>query len=181
MGNVMKRFLSLILLIFIFYSMNFINVKSNSLSVDLTPEEIQFIQDNPEIRLGIDNDFPPYEFVDVDNIYKGICADYVALIEKYTGLNFVIPFPELTWFEVYNKAKDTDELDALACIGITDERIELFDFSEPYVAYERAIFSNTEVTTSYSLEDLPDISVGVQNNSSHHSFLLSETSITATT
>ena len=181
MCEFMKKILSFILLILIFNSLIFTTVKSNAFLVDLTPEEVEFLQNNTEIRLGIDNDFPPYEFVDIDDVYKGICADYVALIEHYTGIDFVIPFPALTWTEVYDKAKETDEIDALACIGVTDERKEFFDFSEPYVAYERAIFSNTEETTTYSLEDLPNISVGVQKNSSHHSFLLDETSITPTT
>ena len=61
---------------------------------------------------------------------------------------------------------------------MTSERTAFFDFSDPYVAYERAIFSNSEKTTEYSLDDLEDISVGVQSNSSHYSFLLSETFVT---
>ena len=61
----MKKILSFILLILIFNSLIFTTVKSNAFLVDLTPEEVEFLQDNPEIRLGIDNDFPPYEFVDI--------------------------------------------------------------------------------------------------------------------
>lgn len=152
-------------------------VKSEDQVVSLTDEEIQFIADHPEIKIGVDNKFQPYEFIDIDGKYKGICADYVELIERNTGLNFVIPYPELSWAEVYDKAKITKELDVLACIGITTERLAYFDYSEPYVAFERAIFSNSEQTTEYSLDDLPNINVGVQNNSSHNSFLLSETSI----
>lgn len=174
----MKKILSVILLFLIFFSINYTNVSSYTLSIELTPEEIQFIEDNPEIRLGVDNRFQPYEFIDIDGEYKGICADYVALIETYTGLNFVIPFPELTWTEVFNKAKVTDEIDVLACIGVTTERLEYFDFSDPYYGYERAIFSNKNANTAFSLEDLPNLSVGVQSNSSHNSFLLSETSVT---
>ena len=179
--EIMKKILSSILFIFILYSMSFTTVKSEDPLVDLTLEEIQFLEEHTEIRLGVDNKFKPYEFVDIDGEYKGICADYVALIEYYTTLNFVIPYPNLPWTSVYTKAKDTRDLNALACIGVTTERSDYFDYSEPYVAFERAIFSNSVPTTEYTLEDLPDISVGVQNNSSHNSYLLSETSVTPTT
>ncbi len=173
----MRKIMILSLIILNFSLFNFISVDSSGPTVSLTAEEQQFILDHPEIKLGVDNRFKPYEFIDIDGVYKGICADYVELIERNTGLNFVIPYPELDWTEVYDKAKVTRELDLLACIGITTERMEYFDYSEPYVAFERAIFSNSEHSTEYTLEDLPDITVGVQNNSSHNSFLLSETTV----
>lgn len=177
----MKKLLILVLFVFCLYSTDFMKVRSITPTADLTDEEYEFLDDNPEIKLGVDNKFHPYEFIDIDGDYKGICADYVHLIEIKTGLNFDIPFPELSWTDVYNKAKSTDELDALACIGVTAERIDYFDFSVPYVAYERAIFSNSQESTSYELDDLSDLRVGVQGNSSHHSFLLTETSVTIIT
>ncbi len=168
-------FLTVILLLTVVFCFTPVNGASSIL--DLTQEEIQFIDNNPEILLGIDNSFIPYEFIDSDNIYKGICADYVKLIEDKTGLNFVIPFPDSPWLEVYDKAVDK-ELDALACIGITERRAEVFNFSESYVSFERAIISNTSNSNKYDIGDLDNIRVGVQGNSSHYSYLVSETDVT---
>ena len=35
-----------------------------------------------------DPDFVPFEFIDADSEYRGISADFLALISKKTGLRF---------------------------------------------------------------------------------------------
>ena len=37
-------------------------------------------------HLGVDPTFVPYEFIDSDGLYKGIAADYIALICEKDGL-----------------------------------------------------------------------------------------------
>lgn len=94
--------------------------------LNLTPEEQAFLREHPMIRLGVDPTFVPYEFIDLDGTYKGIAADYIALIEKRTGLNMVIT-PGLTWAEAYDAAVK-GEIDALPCVGQTPEREKYFLF-----------------------------------------------------
>jgi ABC-type amino acid transport substrate-binding protein len=49
-------------------------------SISWTEDELAFMKDNPVIRLGVDPGFVPFEFIDEDDQYKGIAADYLALI-----------------------------------------------------------------------------------------------------
>ena len=78
--------------------------------IELTQEEQAFIQAHPVIRLGVDPNFVPYEFFDTDGVYKGIAADYIALICERTGLTMQVQ-EGLTWTEAYEKAV-RGELDA---------------------------------------------------------------------
>lgn len=144
---------------------------ASSPSLDLTPEEKTFIAEHPEIRLGVDPKFIPYEFIDTDGVYKGIAADYIKLISQRTGLTMTVA-PDLTWPEAYEKAV-IRELDALPCIAQTREREKHFLFTQPYYTFQRVIYIKEDNTSINSLDDLKDETIAVQKDSSHHSFLLS--------
>jgi signal transduction histidine kinase/CheY-like chemotaxis protein/HPt (histidine-containing phosphotransfer) domain-containing protein len=137
--------------------------------LDLTPEEQAFLQEHPMIRLGVDPTFVPYEFIDSDGTYKGIAADYIALIEARTGLNMVIT-TGLTWAEAYDAAVK-GEIDVLPCVGQTPEREKYFLFTDGYFTFHRAVFYNEETKGINRLEDLYGKTVAVQINSSHHSYM----------
>lgn len=137
--------------------------------LNLTQAERDFIREHPVIRLGVDPSFVPYEFIDLDGTYKGITADYIALISERTGLNMVVT-PGLTWAEAYEKAVQ-GEIDVLPCVGQTAEREKYFLFSEGYFTFHRAVFLNEETKGINRLEDLYGKTVAVQINSSHHSFM----------
>lgn len=171
----MKKLLFvLLILISVFFLDNIIIVSSKT--VLLTPEELQFLEEHPVITLGVDIAFMPYEFVDTDGVYKGISADYIALIEENTGANFELYSYELEWTEIYDLALN-NEIDVLPCIGITEERREFFLYSDPYITFQRVLYSNDTSTIDYGLDDLENIKVGVHANTVHHNFLVSELGI----
>jgi len=138
-------------------------------NLDLTIEERAFLRDHPVIHLGVDPAFVPYEFIDSDGTYKGIAADYIALIQERTGLNMVVT-TGLTWTEAYEKAVN-GEIDVLPCVGQTAEREKYFLFSEGYFTFHRAVFFNEETKGINRFEDLYGKTVAVQMNSSHHSYM----------
>ncbi|MDD3931926.1 MAG: transporter substrate-binding domain-containing protein, partial [Eubacteriales bacterium] len=80
-------------------------------STNWTEDELSFMNDHPVIRLGVDPGFVPFEFIDDDGEYKGITADYLALISEKTGLQFEV-VQGLTWPQAYDKAL-TGYVDAL--------------------------------------------------------------------
>lgn len=67
-------------------------------SLELTPEEQAWLTAHPELRLGVDNSWPPFEFIDDEQHYQGLAADYVALIEQRLPikLNVAPPPPRAT-------------------------------------------------------------------------------------
>ena len=140
-----------------------------SVQASLTAEEQAFIAKHPVIELGVDPSFIPYEFFDADGKYKGIAADYIALICQRTGLNMKVS-TDLTWPEAYKKAVNK-QLDVLPCVVKTAERSKYFLFSDSYIAFQRVIFVNKDNTSIKSFDDLIHQKIAVQENSSHNSFL----------
>ena len=49
-----------------------------ALSLELTPDEQTWLAEHPQLNLGVDRDWPPYEFIDSDAHYQGLAADYSA-------------------------------------------------------------------------------------------------------
>ncbi len=143
--------------------------------IQLTQEEQDFIRNNPVIHLGVDPTFVPYEFIDTDGQYKGIAADYIALICEKTGLQMEVR-EGLTWTEAYEKAVK-GELDVLPCVAQTAERERYFLFSDTYFTFQRAIFVNEDIKDIRSFDDLPGKTIAVQMNSSHHSYMTQFTDI----
>lgn len=138
-------------------------------SLDLTPEEEAFIRQHPTIYLGVDPTFVPYEFIDSDGQYKGIAADYIALISEKTGLTMTV-VQGLTWAEAYEKAVN-GEIDVLPCVAETAEREKYFLFSDTYFTFQRAVFLNENTKGVNTFADLSGRTVAVQINSSHHSYM----------
>jgi len=142
----------------------------------LTDDELAFLEEHPTIKLGVDPEFIPYEFFDSDGVYKGISADYLALISEETGLTFEIG-QDMTWSEAYESAVER-KLDALPCVSKTTQREKYFLFSDPYISFQRVIFVSNNNTDIKSFEDLYGKQVAVQRNSSHHSYLAEYSQIT---
>ena len=146
-----------------------------SAEISLTQDEISFVDNHPIIRLGVDPGFVPFEFIDRDGGYKGIAADYLSLISERTGIQFEI-VNDLSWPEAYDKALSGD-IDVLPAISKTDEREKYFLFSEPYYYFKRVIVTRDSDTDISGIADLEGLTVAVQRNSSHHSYLLSNPKI----
>ncbi|MFA7574621.1 MAG: transporter substrate-binding domain-containing protein [Arcobacteraceae bacterium] len=171
----MKKILSLLFVALILsvtivdYCFSQNSIAENKIS--WTQGEITFMEEHPLIQLGVDPKFVPFEFFDEDGEYKGITADYLSLISERTGLKFEIA-RGLTWPEAYDMAL-SGALDALPAVSKTEEREKYFLFSQPYFHFKRVIVTQNTDTGIADIDDLDGLTVAVQRNSSHHSYLLS--------
>ncbi len=138
--------------------------------IDWTGEEMAFMEEHPVIRLGVDPQFLPFEFIDENGEHKGIAADYLDIVSAKTNLKFELQ-KGLTWPKAYDKAL-AREIDILPAIGKTEEREKHFIFSEPYYYFKRVIATKDSDVHISSIEDLKGLTVAVQRNSSHHSYML---------
>lgn len=163
--KILRRALFCIIIVLAFSSISI----ALSTEPDFTEEEKQFISEHPVIRLCVDPEFVPYEFIDTDGIYKGIAADYVKIISEKTGIQMVVE-NELTWAEAYEAVVEK-RLDVLPCIAKTVQREQYFLFSEPYIDFQRVIVVQNTNQTIKDMNDLYNAKVAVQTNSSHHGFL----------
>ena len=143
--------------------------------IQLTEEEKRWIEAHPEIRLGVDPEFAPFEYIE-DERYLGMASDYVKLLNQRLRLNLTI-VQGLTWDGAVEKAK-SKEVDALPAVGITQERKEFLIYSKPYLNFQRVIITRADKPFIVGLSDLANERVAVQKNSSHHGYLLENSAIT---
>ncbi|MBN1676363.1 MAG: transporter substrate-binding domain-containing protein [Kiritimatiellae bacterium] len=142
--------------------------------VSLTGEEREWLKAHSVIRLGVDPQFAPFEFVTEDGRYAGIASSYVSMIGGKLGVEFRVE-PGLSWKEAVQRA-ERGEIDVLPCVGITEGRKQYFLYSKPYLSFPRVIITQTESDVR-SLDDLRHLRVGVQVDSSHHGFVQEQTQL----
>ncbi len=145
------------------------------MDIHLTKSEKKWLKEHPEIRIGIDKAFPPFEYITQKNQYTGASSDYVNLIMKKLGIKFVLREPELSWRKTIEKA-EKHEIDVLPCVGVTTARKKHFLYSRPYLIFPRVIITRSEETVR-DMDSLKGKKVGVQRKSSHHDYIINKTSV----
>jgi diguanylate cyclase (GGDEF)-like protein/PAS domain S-box-containing protein len=98
--------------------------------LNLTATEKAWLNAHPVIRVGMDPDYAPYEWVDKDGQYVGLAVDYLRRMEPVLGVRFDIVKGK-SWVEAIEMSK-RGELDLLSSIVKTPERAKFLAFSEPY-------------------------------------------------
>lgn len=67
---------TLFFLFFLFFSLNtFAQEKTDSIAYILTQDEKDWLALNPIIKVGVDKDYAPYEWLE-NGSYKGVAIDY---------------------------------------------------------------------------------------------------------
>ncbi|BBP42532.1 hypothetical protein THMIRHAT_02780 [Thiosulfativibrio zosterae] len=126
---------------------NFIFNDSNYL---FTPEELNYLKDNPVIRVGSDPDWEPFEFVNDQQQPSGVSVEYFKLFEKQLGVKFEFNTTK-TWSEVVEGAKK-GEYDIYSCAVATPERKKYMNFTAPYLSFPMVLIggANAPYIEDYS-------------------------------
>lgn len=136
--------------------------------VQLSSAERHWLAEHPQITLGSDYRWPPFDFVDKHGKHAGLSADYVKLIEQRTGLK--INVRSGVWAEILAQMK-RGELDGLACAVKTEERTAYLDFSKPYLAVPTVIIVPQDNQRIKELSDLYGKTVSINKGSYMHDWL----------
>ena len=139
-------------------------------TVNLSPKEWQWLQQNPKIRLGIDQNFAPYEWLDENDEYKGITADYIRILETRLGVHFDIINGKQSWPDLLKAAKE-NKLDILFSLIKTPERATYLDFTEPYFISPAIIVTGQAQGYIGSLQRLNGKKVAIQKGHSTQELL----------
>ncbi|MCU0919111.1 MAG: transporter substrate-binding domain-containing protein [Burkholderiaceae bacterium] len=124
-----------------------------------TPQERAWLALHPVIRVGIDPQWAPVEFVDASGGTRGMTLTYLERIGGMLGVRFeVVPSP--SWSEALHKLSRR-ELDLLPAIAANPERLAQMHITEPYLSFPAAIFSATNVAYLGSLDALRGKAVAV--------------------
>ena len=123
---------------------------TNTTHVYFTPEEENFIKNNPIIYVGAESDWPPFDFVE-NGSYTGYSKDTLDLIEKHSGLKF--KYVTDTWANLVSKARNK-EIDMLPCLSKTAKREEFLLFTEAYITTRDYLFTKENNNTIKKIEDI---------------------------
>jgi len=136
--------------------------------LDLSPEERAWLEEHPDIRLGVDPSWAPVEFVE-DGQYKGLAADYVRLFADRLGVEMT-PQQDLSWEEVMEQARAGD-LDMLPAVVRTPEREAYLHFTKPYLRFPAMVFMRDDAAFITGLDSLGDAAVALEKDGAAQEWL----------
>ena len=111
--------------------------------LNLSADEIAFLAQHRHIRVAVDRDWFPMDFVDEHNHHAGIAADYLSLLAKRLGVTFEVE-TRYPWTRVMDMVRNR-ELDMFAMAAKTPERAKYVNFTRPYIRSPMVIVTNNEV------------------------------------
>lgn len=133
--------------------------EAHSGSVDLTEEEREWLRNHPVIRTAIDTGWAPFEYLDEEGNYKGLAADYLALISQKLGIRFE-PHTDGIWKDAV-KLMSAHRLDMYPCAVKTPEREVYALFTSPYLNFRMVILTDENVGYIDSVSALKNHTVAV--------------------
>jgi len=140
-------------------------------ALELSQEEQAWLATRPEIRLGIDTSWPPFEFRNAEGEYDGLSAGYVRLIEERLGLRMQ-PVEPKSWSEVLHSAR-SGQLDLLPGVMSTPERQRDLIFTRPYLDFPIVILAHSRGPQPRRLTDLYGLKIAVVQDYAPHELLRS--------
>lgn len=121
--------------------------------------ESTWIAAHPVVRLGVDPDRNPLEFVDSRGRHQGISLEIVRYLERTTGIQFE-PTTHLSWKEVLTAVEER-RLDVVASVRPTPARLKYMVFTQPYMRIPDVIVTRSKGNYIDGLRDLNGQRVGV--------------------
>ena len=150
----------------LFFFLLFISCRLSALT--FTEEEQAWIAANPEITLGGDFSWAPYDFLNEEGEHDGIAADVLELISEKSGLTITV-VPDV-WANTMEKMR-AGEIMGLSCAAATKPRQEFLLFSKPYVSLSLGIIVQQHRDDIQSMDDLIGFTVAVNKDSYLHTWL----------
>lgn len=128
------------------------------LALPATAQSLQEITDKGSLAIGMLVDFPPFGITDSSNEPDGYDADVARLLAEYLGVE-----PEIIPVTGPNRIPYllSGQVDVLvASLGVTPERAERVDFSDPYAAISIGVVAGTDLDIE-TPEDLAGHTIAV--------------------
>ncbi len=127
--------------------------------IALTQEEQNWLDKHPVIAMAPDPAWPPIEFFDNKGVYRGMTADYLALLEDKLDITFSAKRYKI-WNSVLQAARDR-KIDMTTAAVATADRKEYLLFTKPYLHIPASIIVDSKVQGQLSMQDLKGKKVSV--------------------
>jgi PAS domain S-box-containing protein len=116
----------------------------------------------------MDNNYPPYIFLDEQGNTQGILVDQWALWEKRTGVK--VELLAIPWEDALDGMENGD-FDVIDTIFYTVERAEIYDFTDAYARIDVPIFFHNDISGIADVDDLEGFCVAVKSGDADARFL----------
>lgn len=135
-------------------------------AIALTAQEQHWLEQNPVWQVASDPDWPPFEYLDQQNLHQGLAADYLRFAANSLGVSLAIqPTPD--WSTALERARQ-GQLHILAAIVPSAEREQYLTFTQPYLDYPVVILSRANGPQPSDIQALKPLKVGVIRNYRTH-------------
>ncbi|WKK66639.1 SpoIIE family protein phosphatase [Lutimonas zeaxanthinifaciens] len=133
------------------------DIKAQEKSLELSNEELVWIEEHRTVYVANEMDWPPFDFVDGD-LPSGYSIDLISMISEKAGMNieFVNGY---TWNELLELFK-RDEIQILPAVFKDDERSEYMAFTSSYYLQPSILVTNINDSIN-SIHDLTDKNIAV--------------------
>jgi two-component system cell cycle sensor histidine kinase/response regulator CckA len=111
------------------------------------------------IRVVMDNNYPPYVFLDADGNLRGILIDQWQLWEQRTGVK--VSISGMDWGEALRRMGE-GEFDVIDTIFFNERRAKIYDFSKPYAKLDVSIFFHKSISGISDADSLYGFPVAVK-------------------
>ena len=115
-----------------------------------SPEEVEWLENNPVIRVSFDPGWTPIEYADESGNLQGVTLDYIAEFEAISGADLV-PVPAAgTWADALMAVEERNA-EIMYMVASTPERLEYMSFTSPHYTIKTSMISLND--TSLNIDD----------------------------
>ena len=133
-----------------------------ALSAELSSQQRQWLVEHPQLNFAPAPYYPPIEYFDEAGAYRGITADFMALMAERLGLVADVKrYP--SWNHVI-EATHQGEVDIWGAAAYTPERDKFMAFTDPYIHLPAVIVVRKEKSGPMNMRDLQGMKVVLIRN-----------------
>lgn len=160
----LKKFLLVILLslISLIYGNRQIGVDTYGAPVELTTDEIDYLEALGEIKISVDPNWMPYESIK-NGRHIGIISDYIKLFSK--RLDIKITLVPTNNYRESRERLDSGEIHIISADVATEEVISKYLVTNPYIVSPRVFALRSDIPRVNNFEELLNMRIGVQTDS----------------
>jgi len=125
----------------------------------LTKSEEKWLINHPNLSLGVDTNWYPFDFSNNNGQFSGIAADYIKHASDVLNINFE-PVKGLSWKQSLDSTL-AGKVDVMAAIAITEERKKILDFTQAYFTAPIVIVTNKHSFYANSMKSLKGKTLGI--------------------